>query len=99
MLKFPTIDIKGSLIGFESYAVFGFWAKHHLSATHEIVHHIFKDGLICLWVDDIEENLFICSYLHLIISFDEENIPSLCNSPVVMPILLLSNFIYLKFEE
>ena len=59
MHKFPTVDIKGSLIWLVGDAVPYSFAKHGLVAAHVIIHNVLKNWHESFWIDQVKVNLFM----------------------------------------
>ena len=61
------------LAGLESNAGSYSWTKHHLGASHVVVHHVFEFWLACVFVYEVEVYLLICRDLNSNIALDEIN--------------------------
>ena len=48
MIGFSYPDVKVWLIRLERNAISNHWAKHHLRAVHEVIHHVLDPGQKCL---------------------------------------------------
>ena len=82
-----SVDVKTSLVYFVSNTVFNLRTKHHLIATHEVKHYVFKSWLKCFRINKIKVNLIISSNLNSLISFNKEDETSSIQHIVLFPFL------------
>ena len=83
-------DIEGFLVGFVGDAVSHHTSKHHLSASHEVIHHIFQLWHKCNRVNEIEINSCVGGDLDSFVTFDKVDHSSMIQGMVKTPLLLFS---------
>lgn len=93
MLKFSSVDIKRTLVGLVSDTILNLTSEHHLRAVHEVEHHILKSGLKCTRINQVEEDLRVCTNLDSFVTLDEVDGTALVKGVVVMPVLLFGKLI------
>ena len=94
-----SVDIERLLVGFECDSVLHFSAKHHDWAVHEVVHHVFERDLICLQINEIEEDLLLSDDLNPLVTFNEEDIATFLDGVVELPFPLAGELVKLKLKE
>ena len=99
MHKFPTVDIKGSLIWLVGDAVPYSFAKHGLVAAHVIVHNVFKIGHECLLIDEIKVNQLIGGNLNSDVTFNVIDEASHLQSMIEFPAFDFGHFVDHLFKE
>lgn len=70
---FSSVNFKTFLVSLVSNTISHFWAKHHLVALHEIIHHSFKCWHECLLIYHVEIYLIIGCHLDSYIAFNIVN--------------------------
>ena len=89
MNEVPSVHVKRLLVCLVSDTVLNLGAKHHLTATHEVVHHIVKFGLEGLQIHAIEEDFVIGGDLYSNVSFDEVDESSDVDAVILRPLLVV----------
>jgi len=97
--EFPSVNVEGPLIGLVSNTILDFGTKHHLIASHEIVHDIFKRWLESLWVNQIEVDELVSGDLNPFISLDKINETSNFKLVVLFPLLFVRILFILEYFE
>ena len=95
----PLIDIEASLICLVSNTVSHLSTKHHLTASHVVVHDVLKIWHKCIWVDEVEVNELFSCQLYSNISWHEVDECSLIDRMIVNPLHDFLVLIPLLLEE
>lgn len=77
------------MVSFVRYSILDFGAEHHLTATHEIVHHVIQARLKSLQINIIEVNFVVSCNLNPDISFDVVDESSNINAIKLCPFLVV----------
>ena len=93
------VYLEGRLICLEGDAEADVRTEDHLSAFHEIVHHVLQLRLECGLVDQVEVSSFICCDLDPLVTFREEHGTSVLKRCVPYPLMLPSHFVKYFHEE
>ena len=92
--------IKRSLIGLVGDAILNLVSKQHLSASHEILDHIFSGGYERFWIYQVDEDVFISCDLNSLVTFDPVNrVSSVRQGFIIFPFCFKSEWICNLFEE
>jgi len=83
MVEASRPNVKSLLIRLKSDTIPDFASKQHLSAIHEIIHHIFQGSFQRLWINQVKVNLFVSCNLNPLVSFDEIDKAAKINSLIV----------------
>lgn len=94
-----SIDRKTLLVSLVCDTVSNFGPEHHLIASHEIEHNVFKGWHERLLVDQVKIDLLIRGDLNSDVSFDVVDESSYLQHVVLYPSSLLCVLILLDFEE
>ena len=73
VLELLSINIKAPLVGFINDSVSHLRAKHHLIASHVVIHHILQHGHERVFINEIKVNELVRGNLDPDVSFDVEN--------------------------
>lgn len=71
---FPYINWEVWLVCFKADAISNLGAKHHLWATHKVVHHVLELWVKSLLINHIKVNFFVCGNLDSNVSLNEVNL-------------------------
>lgn len=93
------INIEAALVILVSDAVLDLGPEHHLAALHVVVHHVLELRLQGLLVYFVEEDLLLGDDLDADVILDEENLPSLLDALVLLPLLVTCFRVLLDLEE
>ena len=99
MHEFPPVDVKRSLICLVCYAISHLRPKHHLIATHIVIHHVLELRHEGLFVDDVKIYDLICCYLDSDVAFDVVDETSDLNRVEQNPAFDICHSIDFLFEE
>jgi hypothetical protein len=96
---FPLIHIEAPLVVLVSNSIPDFLAKHALGAFHIIVHKIFQFWLKSVFVNQVEVNVLLCSYLNPDVAFDEVYETLYVKGVVLVPRTGLCHFVVYLLEK
>ena len=99
MLVFAPVNVKRLLVGLVSDAVPHLASEHHLTAIHEIEHHVFQVSLKCFRIDQVEVDLLISDDLDALVALDEVKVASFLKFLIHYPSLFLAEGVCLQFKE
>ena len=94
-----SVDVEGLLVCFVCDAVPNPASKHHLAASHKIIHDVFEGWLESYRIYQIKVNSIRGCYLNSLISFYKVNRALHINLPIIEPTALLGELIQLQFEK
>jgi len=94
-----SVDIERPLISFVCNSVSHFRPKHHLIASHVVIHHVFQGWHESFFVYQIKVNNFICSDLDSDVSFDVVDKSSDLDCVNKLPAFDVCHLIYCLFKK
>ena len=99
MHVFSSVDIERLLIGLVGDSISHFRAKHHLIASHVVVHHVLQGWHESVFVNQIKVNNLVRSNLDSDITLNVIDEPSHLNGVKKLPAFHFGHFINFLLEE
>ena len=77
VIVFPLKNFEAILTCLEGNTIEISRACHHLAATHEVVHTVFKSREQSFFINEVKIDYFVCGDLYSLVAFDIVNKPPL----------------------